>query len=302
MRPSKLFILSLICLSLKAFAAPCCGGNQGQTALITGDQKGLLSMHTLYSQVVMDALNDGTYLKRDASSQEYQFSFLIDGAFLVSDRWQVGVRFPIVVRHVEFDPSPNQVGMGDVLVQGTFEALRELRYSPWKPRVFVFSQLSVPLGTSAFETNRPASSFSRGFFVGALGATAIKQWNVMDAALTTELHQGLPKSVDLSGIGNTKATPGVGTSVTASVGALLGKSVHVGLTESFVFDGGIGFDGATPDSSAQQFWSTSLQVSLNLSPLWTVRGVYTDQTLLGAARNVALSRFFGLTLTRSFLR
>lgn len=297
------FLFGLAIWQGEALSAPCCGGGQGQTSMIVGDQRAMATFHYLFSTVVLDALNDGTYLERDDTLEELQHSYIFDGVYQLTDRWQVGARVPLMYRYVSYESQPRNYGLGDALVQGTWEAVPEIRYSAYRPRLFLFSQIMIPLGNSSWESTRPATSFSRGFWSMAAGLTALKQWSFWDASLSSELHHGLPKDVNLSDTGRVSANPGVGSSVTGSLGYRFDIGLRLGITESFVYESGVSLgSGRLSSSSSQYFWSTSLQAGYTINDQWTVMANYTDQTLLGAARNVALSRIFGFSVQKSWDR
>ena len=302
MKSSGTWFCSLF-FAARAFAAPCCGGGQGQAALILGDERAIASVHYLFSKTVIDALDDGTYLERDASLNEHQHSFVLDGSYLWSDRWQTSGRLALIDRSVAYDPESPVVGLGDAVIQTTFEALPEIRYSKAKPRVFVSTQLTVPLGDSPWEAARPASSMSRGFVLIGFGAMAFKRWNDWDASATGEFHRGFSRAIDLSDRPGVNADPGFGSTFGASVGYRFPFGLRLGAALSYALESGTAFDDpGLPDGSTQRFASTSILAGYGLGEDWTVSAVYTDQTLVGAARNVSLQRIVGMSIQRSFSR
>ncbi len=278
-------------------ASPCCGGGSSQTALILGDHKAVLSSHYLFSSIVIDALNDGTYLNRSSDTIEYEHSFVFESALALNERWQIGARIPLMYRYVPYESNPNNFGLGDFKLHGAYELVRVLRYNPYKPRGFVSFGITLPLGQSAFETNA-ASSFSRGFYEFFMGALLDKQWNKWGAQFSIDLHKGLKRDVNFFGA-QTSIDPGLGTNMMASIRYSLFPKWTMSFSQSFIYNNGSGFSSGI-SSYNQSYFSSSLQTSYSPNDVFMFTLSYTDQTLLGRARNVSLGRMLALTLQKSF--
>ena len=297
----RLFITALaaIAFSSAARAAPCCGGGSAAPTILTGDDDFQFSASVADSQVVGDAPPSGVPIFRADGDSEQMQTLRIDGAFLLTDRWQAGASIPFIrrSRSTPTIPGTSASGLGDIGVSSAYEILPEWEYSPWKPRGFAFVQGLIPAGGSIYESSFDASdpwglsARGRGFYALGAGTVLLKSWGDWDAALIGEAHRSFARTFSTSE-GDLHLTPGWGGSAALAGGYSLTRvPLRFGLVISPSYEGGVTADGAISSvSDSQLVWNTSLLLGWMLGHDSTLSAVYTDQTLLGPASNASLSR------------
>jgi hypothetical protein len=288
-----------------ALAAPCCSAGSAAPTILTGDDSAQLSASIAHSQVIGDAPAAGIPVFRADGDNELTQTLRIEGALLVSDRWQVGASIPFVrrSRSTSSIPGSSASGLGDILFSGAYEALPEWEYSAWKPRGFVFSQVTVPTGPSihesVFSSNDPwgLGARGRGFYSLGAGALFIKAWGDWDGSILAEAHRPLPRQ---------GLSPSWGGSVALGGGYSARRlPLRAGVSISPIYEGAVRAgldDGSSRLSDRQLVWNASLQLAWMINRSSTLNGVYTDQTLLGPARTVSLSRSVALSYQQRWER
>lgn len=285
-----------------ASAAPCCGGASALPQLITGDDRAQVSASLSHGNVIGDAPPQGIPVFRAASDSERVQILRFDAAYLVEERLQVGMGLPIVRRSRNFSEKDGSsaTGLGDLGASAAYEFLPQWTYSAWKPRGFVFTQITVPTGPSIYDASQShlVDARGRGYWSAAAGVAFVKSWGNWDALASIEGHRSFSRTVSSSDGQSISLHPGWGASALLGGGfSPGGGDLRLGLSLSPVHEGAIDVEGGvTSRSEAQLVWNTSAQVGYLLSPEWSSSLAYTDQTLLGPARNVSLSRTVMLSL------
>lgn len=308
-----LLLIALLSLVRSAYAAPCCGAGSAAPTILTGDDRAQLSASISHSQVIGDAPAVGLPVFRADGDDERTQTLRIEGALLLSDRWQVGASLPLMLRSRETATldSTSASGLGDVSLSGTYEVLPEWEYSVWKPRGYVFAQMGIPTGNSIHESTFGANdpwgldSRGRGFYSAGGGALLLKGWGDWDSSLMLEIHRAFARTFSTFD-GDLKLSPGWGGSIALGLGySLTQLPIRMGLALSPVYESSILTQ--TPSdtdsiSARQLIWNTSAQLGWLVTRSSTLSAVYTDQTLLGPARNVSLSRSVALLYQRRWER
>src|SRR5688500_2702554 len=76
-------------------AASCCGSASSFPAMITGDERYRLSLALSYGEFVGDVDAHGKAIFRNPSERDSFQTVELNGAALLSDRWQAGLSFPV---------------------------------------------------------------------------------------------------------------------------------------------------------------------------------------------------------------
>jgi hypothetical protein len=307
-----LLFATAVLLASDARAASCCGVASAAPTLITGDDLGQVSVSVAQSQIVGDAPATGLPVFRANGDDEQAQTLRIEGAFLVADRWQLGASIPVTRRSRETARMNSSAsGIGDIGLSAAYEILPEWDYSPWKPRGFVFTQLTIPTGGSAYDASLTSSqpwgmdARGRGFYSGGAGALFVKSWSSWDALLIAETHRSFTKTFTDPGTNEPlKLTPGWGGSLGLGAGYSPGRlPIRFGLLVSPAHEGGTLAEGSIDShSSSQLVWNTSLLAAWMPTRQSSVSAIYTDQTLVGPASNVALNRTFAVLLQKRWER
>ncbi len=306
---SRLSVGSLLLVglgtSVGAWSAPCCGGSSALPQLITGDDRAQVTAGMSESRVIGDAPSAGIPVFRADGNREVTRSFRMDGAYLLSDRFQVGAGTSLLRRSRSLASDPEGVaatGLSDLMANAAYEFMPQWTYSPWLPRGFVFSQVLVPMGPSVYDAHQTylVDARSRGFWTVAAGFALVKTWGNWDALMSAEVHRPFARSFSGSDGQTLALEPDLGASGTAGIGfSPMGGSLRLGLSLAVVHEGEIQARGEFGSrSESQRVWNASAQAAYLISSDWSTSLAYADQTLVGPAKNTSLSRSLSLTLQR----
>ena len=297
-RTVALFSFLALFSSPVAFGAACCGSSSAVPSLISGDDKFQLTFRSVYEAVVADVSPSGSALFRADGDHETVLTQQIDGAVLLSDRWQVGARVPVVTRsRTSGDLTASSTGLGDLAANVGFEILPEWSYSAWRPRGYLFLDSTFPTSPSVYNASAAwaVDARGRGFFSTGLGGLLLKTWGDWDVSLMAEGHRSFARQFSLpDNQGTITATPGWG--ILGSLGAgyapgFLKSQWRLGASLAPSFEQAIRTQGVVSDTGSDQIvWTTVAQLSYFPSSEWTLSLSYADQTLFGPAQNVALNR------------
>ncbi len=303
-----LVLLFLLISASTANAAPCCGAGLATPSFITGDDSAQVSVSAAYGRVIGDAPSQGLAVFRADEDNETAQSFQLDGAVLLSDRWQLGGSVPLLRRARSTQSSQGaSTGLGDLRFNAALEALPEWEYSLWKPRGYLFATATLPTGRSLTDSleypSQPWALDSRGkgYYSLSSGGLLVKSWSHWDATLQVEAHRSFARTVQ-----EVTISPGWGGSLMLAVGYSPSFApLRWGLSLAPAFEQGIHVEtlgGPPSDSNPQLVWNTSMLLSWMLTRDATLSASYMDQTLLGPARNVSLSRTLSLMLQKRWER
>jgi hypothetical protein len=269
--------------------------------VITTDSRAQLATTVSHGTVIGDVTGDGEAIFRSNRNRETSTTLKFDSAYSVSDYWQVSASVPVVKHYRGLgDTEASSTGLGDITVGGAWEFLPELNYSAWKPRGFVVAQVTAPTAPSIYDSTDPigADVRGRGFWTPSVGMVFSKIHGHFDLLSSIEVHQSLSRKTNTAGAGGeltVKPQPGASLMVGAGYN-LPTRPWRFGLSIMPTYEGpivteGVGFKNT---SAPQYVWNISLQAAYLIESDWTASAAYTDQTLVGPAQNVALSRTFSV--------
>lgn len=286
----------LILFSPRVFAAACCGGGFGLPSIITGDDRAQLTAAMSVAKVNADVQGNGLWRKRE--QDEFTRTLRIEGAHLLTDRWQAGASLPIVQRErVQRQSS----GLGDASVSLGYEYLPEWDYSVWRPKGVGFLQLTAPTGKSIYESEDSIALDSRGRGFWALGAGTVltKAYRKLDGFFSAELHRSLPKkSAQTDGT----LYPGWGGTFTAGAGYNW-RDWRAGGSIAQTFEDAVDLRGGNSWQGQEQRYTTgSLAVSYLANEEWAGTLTYSDQTAFGHPVNTSLSKTVAVQLQHRWSR
>jgi hypothetical protein len=290
-------------------AAPCCSVNAAAPSVISGDDQAQLTVSAAQGQIIGDVPAVGLPVFRASDNRELTQTLRLDGALLLSDRWQAGASVPLVRHQITSPDLDNAItSLGDIRLTAAYEALPEWTYSSWAPKGLVFAQLILPTGQSIYEADVPGlvDATGQGFYTLAVGALFLKTWDVWDAFAMPEVHYSLGRTFSNSALGDTIAVgPGWGGSLALGVGlSPWHGDLRIGLRVQPAYGGAKTVTSSTGETlqANQLAWDAGLEASYLVADDWSISASYTDQTLLGPAVNTALSRTFSLAIQHRWQR
>lgn len=293
-------------LSPIALAAPCCGSAANVPGLITGDDRLQLTATASTAGVVADAPVGGGINSRADRDSEIRQMLRLEGATLLSDRWQMGASLPIIRRVRDRGSSHAEAtGLGDLVLTAAFEALPEWSYSAWRPKAFVFLGATLPTGSSIYDSALPyrIDSRGRGFYSLSLGGLATKAWGSWDVQFLAEGHYSLPRNMETE-LGVLHLVPGVGYSSSLGVGySPGGGSLRAGVSGTVSVESAVQTTGLTAGSGeAITLVTPTLQLNYLFSSELSLGLFYSDQALVAASDNSSLSRSVSFMLQKRWPR
>lgn len=290
---TKLAILLLLVSSItvRGWAAPCCGGSSLLPQLITSDDFAQFSGSLSQGYVLSDALANGTRVDRASDEKESTQLISLHAAYLLWDRFQAGIEIPLHRRTLDFGGNFSaSTGLGDISLDVAYEFLPELTYSPWKPKGFVYAQASAPLGTSVYETNDASQVHGKGFWNIGLGVAFLKTIGDFDFLLAGEGHV-IPARSFSQVSGERRFSGGMGLSGVAALGFSPGGGwLRLGSSFQAIYEGAREVTTRSTQRT-EPSWSGSLsaQLSARLENEWTLSLAYANQEWSPFARNTDLS-------------
>ncbi len=295
---ASLFSLVFLLPGSLSWGAACCGGGFAAPSIIAGDDKAQLTTSYSYSEVVVDNVDSSGVWRKWDTHQQVQ-TFRLEGAHLISDRWQAGATIPVVQRS-RLDQ--NYSGLGDVSGALGFEYLPDWDYNPLRPKGIGYLQLTLPTGKSRAESEVGGlDSRGNGFWalgIGTLLTKAIERWDLFS---TVEIHRSFDKQVSNSQINGT-LNPGFGGNF--GLGAGYNTAFwRFGSSITWTYEDPINIRGSTNvDGSIERYATGILSASYLASNEWAGTISYSDQTLFGSPVNTSLGRTVALVLQRRWGR
>lgn len=300
----RLLYLSLFSLGLASFGstaaygAACCGGGFALPSIIAGDDKSQLSMMYSFTEISIDNVDsNGTWRKWDKHQQVQ--TMRLEGAHLISDRWQVGVVAPFVQRS---RLGENHSGVGDISASLGYEYLPDWDYNPYRPKGIGYLQITLPTGFSRAESEIGGlDTRGNGFLAIGLGTLLTKTISSWDVFTSFEGHRSFSKKVSNSQIQGT-LKPGYGGSFSIG-GGYNTKLLRFGGSIAWVYEDPIEIESASPSKGSLERYATgAFSVSYMPSDEWSGALTYSDQTLFGSPVNTSLGRTLVMQLQRRWGR
>lgn len=287
---------------VKIQGAACCGGGgaSGSVALLAGDQSSMFSLKISELLPKVSYVDSNGYWHKADSTRARTSNLNLALSFLVSDLWQMGFSVPLTKRVSSKGQSFES--LGDFKTHLAFEVLPEYSYNPYKPRIFIFSQLNFPTGPSVMESRVGGTDVSgSGFYGFGLGLTALKSWQNWFTSVSWAETRLQPKSVRMLNK-DIKLVPKPQEFSSFLLGYKI-KDISFSGALSYFFDQGIKGEGDSQLAKGlEKYTSFALTVEKSLVGDQSLKFSYIDQSLFGRPVNTSLSYGFELTYVRSVMK
>ncbi|MBK7891129.1 MAG: hypothetical protein IPJ84_09880 [Bdellovibrionales bacterium] len=290
-------VLGAALAPMTARAGGCCGGGFAVPSLIAGDDRAQLAAEVSYGWIASDVTSQGIWRNRD--SLESTTTTRLSGAVAAFDRAQFGASLPFISRG---RGEESQAGLGDTSLTTGYEILTDWDYSTYRPKLIGFLTANTPTGRSVNEATNPyrLDSRGRGYWAVGAGLLGTKLIRKFDVFASCEAHRSFTKQT-----GDLEEVPGFGGSFGAGIGYTF-RGTRFGVASTTTFEDPIDLRGSI-ESLGQFSRLTALTASVGRDietseGLIGVSASFTDQTLLGAPTNAALSKTAMLLLTKRWAR
>lgn len=293
-----LFSFTNLLSAQKLWAAACCGGGFAAPSIIAGDDKAQLTSSFSMTEVTVDHVDAGGVWHKWDTHQRVQ-TIRLEGAHLLSDRWQAGFTLPLVQRsHLE----QNYSGLGDIALSLGYEYLPDWNYNPLRPKGIGFIQLSLPTGKSKAESDHGGiDSRGNGFWSVGAGTLLTKALGKYDVFSSFELHNSFAKDFSNSQMSGT-LKPGFGGNFSLGAGYNL-ESLRFGASLLWSYEDPIKIESQTPSiGTAERSGTLTLSANYLASDDWAGTLSYSDQTLIGSPVNTSLGQTLSLVIQRRWAR
>lgn len=298
MKLSLLLPFSFFLLARTAWGAACCGGGFAAPSVISGDDRAQFSASYSSTNVVIDNVDPSGFWRRWDEHQQIR-TMRIEGAHLISDRWQMGGALPFVSRSKQ---SQSYSGLGDLSATLAYEYLPDWDYNPVRPKGICFLQITAPTGKSKFESDVGGlDSRGNGLWAVGFGTLLTKAIGGWDAFANMEIHRSLEKTISSSQVNGT-LKPGFGGNVGVG-GGYNTASWRFGGSITWTYEDPIALRGSTNiEGSLERYATAVAAVSFLASDEWVGTLSYADQTLFGSPTNTSLGRTIAFQLQRRWGR
>ncbi len=296
--PLFFFNIAVIFFSEQSFAAACCGGGFATPSLISGDDKAQLTTSYSVGEVTESVDARGVWKKWD-EHQKVQ-TFRIDGAHLISDRWQAGFTLPVIQRSYS---EQTHSGLGDTSAAVAYEYLPDWDYHPYRPKGIGFMQLTLPTGKSKAESeNGGLDSRGNGFWALGVGTLLTKIISHYDLYSSFEVHRSFGKKFSNSQVSGT-LNPGWGGNFTLGGGYSFLKVWRAGTAITWSYEDPLKIQGNLNSKGfAERYATATLNLSYLIDTQWAGTLSYTDQTVFGNPVNTSLAKTVLLQIQRRWER
>ena len=290
-----IFNFILIFFSDSVFSASCCGGGGGVPGMILNDSKAKLSSSLSYQKVIADVNTQGEGRRR-SNGKNISKIYALDGAYLLSDYWQLTMSFPYYQNTIETSLSKESSNrIGDISGALIFEYLPELNYSTWKPRAFCYTRVTLPSGRSNRESKSTLRSdiTGQGHTILSFGAPLYKIKNNYDFLLVPEIFNKFKASENENGITvNYGATYGYSLLFSFGVSPYGGANrIGIGIRPQFQSKQKI-IRNEYSYTESKYFTDVSFNYSYAFNTIHSFSFIYSDQSIIGPAKNTSLIASF----------
>lgn len=294
----SLLLFSFILAPQFSWAAACCGGGFAAPSIIVGDDKAQITTSYSFTEVAIDNVDSRGIWRKWDEHQQVQ-TFRLEGAHIVSDRWQTGFTLPIVQRS---RMNQNYSGLGDVSASLGYEYLPDWDYNPIRPKGIGYLQFTLPTGKSRAESEVGGlDSRGNGFWAVGLGTLLTKAIGRYDVFSSLEVHRSFAKGVSNSQIQGT-LEPGFGGNFGIGGGYNL-SSLRFGGSVTWTYEDPIDIRGNTSSNGLPERYATAVvSTSYLASDEWAGTLIYSDQTIFGTPVNTSLGKTVALTIQRRWGR
>lgn len=289
-----------------AFASSCCGQSPASYNVLSMNQRLSVSAGLSYSQTYgryrhFSSSESGLEVWDDKKRESSSLLFNVAGA--LDSRQQVFINTAVVQGRYSDEVGKEQsTHLSDTLVGYSLEVLPEYTFSYWRPLVYMTGFINLPTGYSTYEMELSEGADVTGhnqWGVG-LGITLKKvlfPWTLTLQARTLQLFAKTFGSVGVSDFYDSSAMLQVNYS-----SRLLGLQWNGGVTFNHLSERTIESDEGAPlvPSETSQNFVVVVGIQKPVTDECAAGITYSDQTLLGPAKNSLLNRSIGLNLVYTY--
>ncbi|MCB0413004.1 MAG: hypothetical protein KDD50_01640 [Bdellovibrionales bacterium] len=296
----RIFTIILILLRpIFSFAGSCCGQSPSSFTILNSQQR--LNLSTSFSALETEGrvFNDQSFLPWSEKRRRIN-SLSLTVASTFKELHQVFLSFShqTGIYSNSFTEASSS-HLSDSLFGYSYEIYPEFSFSYWKPRVFITALLNIPTGLSVFEPG----GLSEGTQVtghnqwgSGLGITLLKTYYPFSITLQFKTLTLYSKD-----FGNVQVSDFNDSSV-AFLMSYASQIKDIQLNSGITFNHLSGRTTLPSNQSSQPSQSYTLVAGLQkpIDDWWTMALTYSDQSLIGPARNSLLNKTLSFNLNYNY--
>lgn len=290
------FILLYLFTSLSfSYGASCCGGGSSIPGLITGDFRAQMGLQATYQNEIGKAYSQGKYLYYNNNKKRTRQNYSLFASSMISERAQIGGKINFSQTDYSNDAKKETASQfGDSEISFGYELIQERSFSWWQPRGFVFIALTLPTGSSNY--NSSSSLYSDvngkeqwGISTGMSFVKIIRSYDFLSSFQVGYRFSDKQKDVSINESFYGSFLIGAGVSPYNS-------NFRLGVNISYFQESAKDvYFGEKKIETQKEFYSElSIVGSYAIDPNLSLSINYSDQSILGPAQNTTLSRSVGV--------
>ena len=185
-----------------SFGAACCGGSSTAPLIMAKEMKSTVIFSLTKDSLTNSASNDGVTSSRSKELNSITDQLNVGAIYSLSPYLQLAGSFTYLSQYALTKATQeSSSGLKDATIQLNYEFLPEYFYSTWKPRGFIFSSFTTPIGKSIYDSKKPfqTDAISNGQYSLNSGLYFIKNWSQWDANFLVSLSHVFSKDFQANG-------------------------------------------------------------------------------------------------------
>lgn len=296
MARNSLILFFIFFIEGKAFANSCCGQTPASFPVLSQEQRFSLNASYSFSQSQGRMFNsDEFYIWQNRQRQIESYQVSVASTFGHSHQVYLSSAL-LNGSYQDATISQKSQHLSDTQLGYTYELFPEYAFSLWRPVVYVSALLNLPTGKSIYDP----SNLNEGADV-----TGTRQWGAGAGLTLRKVYYPLTMTLQLRTVrlfGKQFANVAVSDYYDSSISALANYTTpfyEVVMNTGFLFNH-LSKRTINPGGTSQESQVLALLLGLQkpINDEWVVGVQYSDQTLLGPAKNSLLNR--SLTVSLNF--
>lgn len=291
---NKFIVLMLLLMNFETLAASCCGGSSGGVNLITNEATFKSSLTYSNKLYIADISSTKKISKRSTETKEIREVFNIGLSKTISNLGQVNFEIGMVKITKNTDEASS---VSDIKTGYSYEFLPEIFYNAWKPRGFGYILIDLPVGSSKFEYGSKAGSdiTSSGLYQVSLGLLFLKNIGSFEYKFSSSVAK--PFNRQFNEEVYVRKDFGYNASLDLNY-SVSGTSWSLGLSQGYQRMGSEKVLKRQRDTTSkpQVEFPTTFSISYQLSDIYSITGMYIENSIIKGAQNTSTYKQVSLAL------
>ena len=301
---SLVILLFIALFSLDAgplMAAACCGGSSVAPLIMSKEAQSIVSFSMVKDSITHNASSSGEVQKKSSEFNTIIDQLNISGIYSLTPFIQIAGLVTYLNKYSQTTNfSESSSGIKNATLQMNYEFMPEYFYSLWRPRGFVFLNLTLPVGKSIYESSKAyqTDALSSGQYSSNFGVLFKKNWSEWDFSFATSIahyfSRNFKQNSEIINVGgNQQISCNLEAGFSPNSGAL-----RLGVSLDFAYQ-------SKKEISESSLTTKNYHLGLGLSGIYQfsnfIIGInFLDQSYFSIAKNKALTKAIGIKLNKDF--